>query len=292
MRLLTSQRSEEAILEPAQQLYDWLIRPFADELAQSAIETLVFVPDGYLRRIPLAVLHDGQHYLVEDYSVAITPGLRLLASQRLEQVQINPFVAGLSDARPGFQAIPAVQEEVATISADFLGSKTLLNESFTQETLLEILQNESFPIVHLATHGVFGETPEETFLLAWDNRIKATDLAIALKSRELQTQIPIELLVLSACQTALGDNRAGLGLAGLAVRSGARSTIASLWSVSDASTSQLMRNLYGRLRQFHAENQNVNRAQVLRQAQLSLLHTEDYQHPYFWGAFILIGNWQ
>ncbi|MGK7943077.1 MAG: CHAT domain-containing protein, partial [Microcystaceae cyanobacterium] len=98
---------------------------------------------------------------------------------------------------------------------------------------------------------------------------------------------PIELLILSACQTAQGDSRASLGLAGMAVRSGSRSTIATLWSINDQSTSELMVKFYEIL-----GNESMSKAEALRQAQLSLINSDKYHHPYYWGAFILVGHWQ
>ena len=144
---------------------------------------------------------------------------------------------------------------------------------------------EPFSIVHFATHGQFSSNAEDTFILTWSDRIQVKDFDKLLSNRE--NNVPIELLVLSACKTAQGDERAILGLAGMAVRSGARSTIASLWSVSDRSTAQLMTEFYRYLNQPH-----INKAQALRKAQLSLLQNKQYQHPYYWSPFVLVGNWQ
>jgi CHAT domain-containing protein len=138
----------------------------------------------------------------------------------------------------------------------------------------------------LATHGQFSSNPEETFLLTWSDRISIEDFDLIFQKRRLGLLRPIELLVMSACQTAAGDNRATLGLAGFALRSGAKSTIASLWSVSDESTSIMMQEFYHQLTDL-----KVSKAEALRQAQLSLLEKPLYQHPYFWASFVLIGNW-
>jgi CHAT domain-containing protein len=107
-----------------------------------------------------------------------------------------------------------------------------------------------------------------------------------LRAREQGELNPIELLVLSACQTATGDRRAALGLAGLAVRSGARSTLATLWSVNDRSTALFMVEFYRELGQ-----PGVTKAQAVRNAQLALLKQPQYEHPYYWAPFILLGNW-
>jgi CHAT domain-containing protein len=141
-------------------------------------------------------------------------------------------------------------------------------------------------VIHLATHGQFSSKAEETFLLTWDGRIKVKDLDRLVRSRERENTNPIELLVLSACQTAAGDNRAALGLAGLAVRSGARSTLATLWSVRDQSTAEFMAEFYRELTQT-----DVSKAEALRQAQLALLKKPKYEHPFYWAPFVLVGNW-
>jgi CHAT domain-containing protein len=290
-RTLAGNLPESRVYTAAQTLYEWLIAPFEADLQAHQIETLTFVLDGPLRRLPMSVLFDGEQYLIEKYNLAITPGLQLVPPRSLQSVELSPLVAGLSEARHGFEAIPAVAAEVQYIRDSFPNSKLLFNESFTTASLVDAIQTNPFPIVHLATHGEFNSTPTDTFLLTWDNEINANEFSQVLQSRDLQRNSPpIELLILSACQTALGDDRAALGLAGLAVRSGARSTIASLWSVSDESTGLMMQELYQIL--LHSPEQNtLKRAEVLRQAQLTLLQSDEFHHPFFWAPFILIGSW-
>jgi CHAT domain-containing protein len=245
----------------------------------------VFVLDGALRNVPMAALYDGERYLIEKYGVAIAPGLQLLEPRAIEQIQLQSLTGGLSEARQGFAPLPAVAAEVEQISRR-LPSRVLLNEEFTQATLEEQIENLPFAVIHLATHGQFSSNPEETFLLTWDKRLDVNTLSQLIKDREQRDGTPLELLVLSACQTAYGDKRAALGLAGLAVRSGARSTVATLWSVNDRSTAELMTQFYQNLTQT-----NSQRAEALRQAQLSLLAQKQYEHPYYWAPFILVGNW-
>ncbi len=146
--------------------------------------------------------------------------------------------------------------------------------------------HRSFPVVHLATHGQFSSKADETFILTWDGRINVNQLDTLLRIRETESPNAIELLVLSACQTAAGDKRAALGLAGIAVRAGARSTLASLWNVDDKSTAELMSQFYREL-----TSQKLTKAEALRQAQLALLNNPKYQHPLFWAAYVLVGNW-
>ncbi|MEQ9550291.1 MAG: CHAT domain-containing protein [Coleofasciculus sp. G3-WIS-01] len=272
-------------LRLSQQLYDWLIRPIETQLRENEIKTLVFVLDGALRNLPMAALYDGQQYLIENYNIALSLGLQLIEPRSLSPKQLKTLTAGLSEARDGFPALPAVELEVQNIAAQ-IPSTILLNQQFTPQTLQEQIEANPFPVVHLATHGQFSSKAENTFLLTWNGRIKVKDLDQLLQVRQRQDTNPIELLVLSACQTATGDKRAALGLAGLAVRSGARSTLATLWSVNDESTAQLMVEFYRQLTQ-----SQVSKAQALRQAQLTLLRQSNYQHPFYWAPFVLVGNW-
>jgi len=269
----------------AQQVYDLLLRSGEDKLAASGITTLVFVLDGSLRNLPMAALYDGQKYLIEKYSIALAPGLQLLQPQPLERQQLKGLVGGLSEARQGFSALPSVALEVNQIESE-IPSQVLLDQTFTSTSLQSQLNSAPFPVVHLATHGRFSSRAEDTFILTWDDRINVKQLDTLLRSREQGELKPIELLVLSACQTATGDRRAALGLAGLAVRSGARSTLATLWSVNDRSTAFFMVEFYRELGQ-----PGVTKAQAVRNAQLALLKQPQYEHPYYWSPFILLGNW-
>ncbi|MCU0549449.1 MAG: CHAT domain-containing protein [Leptolyngbya sp. Prado105] len=281
-------------LRPNQQLYDLLIRPIAKDLAQSQVKTLVFVLDGVLRGIPIAALHDGQQYLIEQYSIALSPSLQLLPPRwqrstlnaRVPSDQMQTLAGGVSEARQGFSPLPGVVREVEQISA-LVPTNVLLNQAFTRTQFEGKVASVPFPIVHLATHGQFSSEAENTFLLTWDGRINVKEFDQLLEGRNRQDRRPIELLILSACQTAAGDKRAALGLAGVAVRSGARSTIATLWSVQDNSTAILMSQLYEELRQ-----PGMSLAEALRQAQLKVLRSSDYQHPFYWSPFVLVGNWQ
>ncbi len=277
----------------AQEIYDWVIRPaearyFQPQGATGAkqpIRTLVFVLDGPFRNVPMAALHDGEQYLVERYSLALTPGLQLVEPRALQEYQFSALTGGLSQGRHGYSGLPAVEAEVAAIHQT-MPSHIYLNEDFTHSLLAQRIQSLPAPAIHLATHGQFSSRREDTYLLTWDGPMDVEALAAILRQRELVNDVPLELLVLSACQTASGDERAALGLAGFAVRSGARSTLASLWSVNDASTSELMVSFYQQL-----QGRTLSRAEALRQAQLRLLQEPRYSHPYFWAAFVLVGNW-
>ncbi|NER36946.1 MAG: CHAT domain-containing protein [Oscillatoria sp. SIO1A7] len=279
------QLSVKNFWRPSQKAYDWLIRPVEKELADSGVETLVFVPDGALRNVPLIALYDGEQYLVQKYGVAITPGLQLLDPKPLAREQLQILAAGLTEARQDFSPLPGVQFELEKIGSE-VPTEVLLNQSFTESSFKSIVNSFPFPVVHLATHGEFSSNAEETFILTWDEKINANELDNLLRTDKRQTR-PIELLVLSACKTAAGDSRAALGLAGVAVRAGARSTVASLWYVNDAATSLLMTEFYKEL----AENSQLTKAEALRRAQQHILENHNFSHPYFWSAFVLVGNW-
>ncbi|HIK26609.1 MAG TPA: CHAT domain-containing protein [Oscillatoriaceae cyanobacterium M7585_C2015_266] len=273
-------------LRLSQQVYNWLIQPAEAELAASNIKTLVFVLDGFLRSLPMAALYDGEKYLIEKYNIALSPGLQLFP-EGLQRSKLEVLAAGLTEARAGFSALPGVETEIKQISSKFK-AKVLLNENFTRASFKSQIEKGSPQVVHLATHGQFSSNPEETFLLTWDGQFGVKDFERVLETRQRFHRNPIELLVLSACETAAGDRRAALGLAGFALRSGARSTIATLWSVNDESTAALMAEFYQRLTQ---SNVSMTKAQALREAQLTLLKNPDYNHPYFWAPFVLVGNW-
>ncbi|MEO1348071.1 MAG: CHAT domain-containing protein [Cyanobacteria bacterium J06635_15] len=277
--------SDQQRLQFSKDLYDWLIRPAEASLQEHQIKTLVFVLDGVLRNIPMAALHDGQHYLLENYAIALTPGLQLLGPHFSDPKPLQALMLGISEARPGFSALPGVKTEVQEIAESTQKSQIYLDKDFTETTFKAQVENTPFPILHLATHGQFSSDLADTFILAWDERITLGELDTLLKNRRLRSTNPIELMVLSACQTAEGDDRATLGLAGMAIKSGARSTLATLWSVNDESTVEVMRKFYELI------SQSTPKADALRQAQLSLLQDNRYEHPFFWAPFVLIGNW-
>lgn len=280
-------RSQRMFRQPAQNLYNLLIRPALEDLVDSQIETLVFVPDGSFRNIPMAVLHDGENYLIEKYNIALTPGLQLLAPRPLQEVELKTLAAGLTEERQGFAPLDYVKVELEDIQQQ-LDSTVLLDQEFTQEALQAKMESAEYPIVHIATHGQFSSILEDTFLLTWDSRLQINQLNDILLSQNLGEQKAIELLVLSACETAVGDRRAALGLAGMAVRAGARSTLATLWSVNDQATALAIDNFYQQLTQTIIP---TSKTRALREAQLRLINSTRFNHPYYWTPFILIGNW-
>ena len=285
----------QQLLPISQQVYNWLIQPLEPVLATHQTRNLVFVLNGRLQRIPIAALYSGQEYLLEKYNLALVPSLQLLDVRSLAKKEIKVLAAGVSEQvqlkGEIFPALVNVPQELAEIKQTFPKSTNLLNQDFTTATMQKQLEDD-FPIVHLATHGLFSSNPEKTFLLTGDrNTISIEDLGQLLTAEN--TSIP-ELLVLSACETATGDERAVLGLAGMAVRSGAKSTLATLWPVEDASTAKLMGRFYQELKK-----PGISKAEALRVAQLSLIDSlknsqaKDLPpHPYSWAPYVLVGNWR
>ncbi|MEO1340233.1 MAG: CHAT domain-containing protein [Cyanobacteria bacterium J06635_13] len=287
----------QALIPNLRSMYRWLIEPLANELTDNRVETLVFVLNGKLQNVPMAALYDGKQYLLEKYSIALAPSLQLLNPKPTANNERKVLAAGLSqqveirgEIFPALNNVPQELEEIATI---FPRSQQLLDQEFTAQRVEQLLQ-AGFPIIHLATHGLFSSDPEQTFIVTGDrDTIDLDTLGTLLNS----SPTPPELIVLSACDTAIGDERAVLGLAGVAVRSGS-STIGSLWSVEDVSTSKLMSRFYREL-----QNPATKKADALQQAQLSLIQslrdepplpelTQLPPHPYFWAPYVLVGNWQ
>lgn len=274
----------------SQQVYSWLIQPLEIELEKMNIKTLVFVLDGDLRNIPMAVLYDHKHqkYLIQKYAISLAPGLQLIEPKSLQKVQINGLIAGVSEQRKiegrSFAKLKNVEVELQQIQSAIPRNAELFNQAFTKMNLQNQIKKIPYTVVHIATHGEFSSNPNKTFILTWEQLLKAKDFDNLIRLSGQRESSAIELLVLSACETAQGDKRATLGLAGIAVRAGARSTLATLWAVDDKSTAQFMRQFYQEL-----ENSKVTKAEAVRRAQIQLL--TDYEIPYLWAPYILVGNW-
>jgi CHAT domain-containing protein len=288
LRTLLEDRTSHDYREPAARLYDWIIGPLKPFLTGgSAGRTLVFVASGPLAGVPVGALYDRerQQFLVEQYPVAVSPGLSLIEPRALGGSEHTALQAGLTQAVGDFPPLPATAPEIEGIR-QLVGGKTLLNSAFLAQSLDHELSSTPYEIVHIASHGHFGANPEDTYLLAYDGRIGMSELA-DLVARTRFRDKPLELLTLSACETAQGDERAALGLAGVAVRAGARSTLASLWSVNDASTARLMQGFYTAL-----VRDGASRARALQAAQRKLLADPVYRHPVYWSPFVLVGSWR
>ncbi len=278
------------ILPYAQTLYNELIAPIKDHLPPSG--TLVFAPDSAFQNLPMGLLHDGQDYLLQQYSIALTLNSQIRKPKALSQNQFRALVAGLAAKHPpsfnspavpkGLTPLPETLIEIDRVK-EFVVSSVLLDRDFTTARFQAEIARADYPIVHITTHGKFSSDPDRTFILDWDQALNVKQLNFLLHGSS--NQAGIELLVLSACQTAVGDSRSVLGIAGVAVQAGARSTIASLWLVDADSTALLMGKFYEGLRR------GLSKAEALRQAQLSLLANPKYIHPYYWMPFVLVGSW-
>lgn len=278
------------VIAESQKVYKWLIEPLEAELAKNTqIETLVFVLDGELRNIPIAALYNQKtaKFLVENkYAIGISPQLTLFAPQPLSK-NLKVFVGGIGESQnidgKNFEIIHKLREELEGISKKVPASQPLLDTNFTKTNIQNQLQTGNFSAVHLKTHGEFSSDPDETYIVAYKQLLKAQDIANLIET-ETQQSNNIELLVLSACETASGDNRAVLGLAGIAVRAGARSTLSTLWEAQDAPNTELMLKFYEEL-----SKPGTTRAKALHIAQQSLF--EKYPAANIWGTYILVGNW-
>ncbi|OPX40352.1 MAG: hypothetical protein B1H11_00315 [Desulfobacteraceae bacterium 4484_190.1] len=277
-------RTTWEFLPYAQRLYDYLIRPIEHDLSSSGIKTLVFVPGGPLRTIPVGALHDGKQFLINKIAVAITPGLDLTDPRPIDKKNMRVLVAGLSKAVQGFPSLPYVKSELDTVRELYPGER-LFNEGFRRSSLKKALRNKEFNILHIASHGEFLGDVGKTFLLTFDGRLTMNELDEYVGLLQFRKE-PLELLTLSACDTAAGDDLAALGIAGVAIKAGARSALATLWQVSDRATFIIIGEFYRQLRKPH-----VSRAVALQQAQLKLFHDPRYEHPGYWSPFLMINNW-
>lgn len=277
-------RTTREYLPHAQKLYDWLIRPLEPDLKSLTTDTLVFVPDGPLRAIPMAALHDGKQFLIAKYAIAITPGLNLSDPRPLKRENVKVLFAGLTDSVQGFPPLPNISNELQTIQALY-GGTPLLNRNFVTSNLERQLRNRQFTVMHIASHGQFEADARKSFLLTFDGKVTMDQLEQYVGLFKFREN-PLELLTLSACETAAGDDRAALGLAGVSIKAGARSALATLWYINDEASSELVAEFYRQL-----QNSSTSRAIALKRAQLKLLNDRSYQHPGYWSPFLLVNNW-
>ncbi|SJM92908.1 CHAT domain-containing protein [Crenothrix polyspora] len=327
--------------QAAQQLYAWLIKPLEQQLKDYAIDTLVYIPDGSLRLLPLGSLHDGQHYVIENYAITTTPSLAA-ASARVKTLANKTLLVGLSQPGPDVVAqlpeklltqlrgealvdrglshlnksvtvrsvaarlrnavspaslmpstrnvqeimqslaLPGVKIEIDTLAAN-LPSQVMFNQNYTLKNFDSAVKQSNYGVVHIASHGFFGSSSDDSFIMTYDKLLGIDHLETLLKDRSLAH--PIDLLVLSACQTAEGDDRAPLGLSGIALKAKAKNALGSLWPISDDAAVKLMQTFYDGFMQ-----QGLTKAKALQQAQLQLLQDKEFSHPFYWAPFILVGN--
>lgn len=291
---------------PAEQLYRWIVGPVAEELVRHKVDTIAFSMDRGMRSLPVSVLHDGKQFLIEKYSVGLIPSVNLTDTE-FQPIRSAPVLSFGASQFSDLPPLPAVPIELATIQQLMPTDKTFLNEAFSLSNLKRQRQSNPYPILHLATHADFRPgAPDNSFVRLWDQRLAMSDL------RQLGlSNPPVELLVLSACRTAIGDESAELGFAGFAVDAGVKSVVASLWYVSDEGTLGLMASFYDALRSAPIKAEALRRAQLamLRgqtraengklvfpggqtalPAELGSSATFSLAHPYYWASFTAIGS--
>ncbi len=280
--------------ETFQTVYRWTIAPFATEI--EAARTLTFILDAPFRKLSVAALHDGEQYIIQKKAVAVTPSLQLFEVQSFNIHGARVLVAGSHQSRKGFDDLSGVQSQIDRVR-DNLRDVSTLNilsaldgSTFTKESFRDRLFQYSYDVVHVITHGQFSSNPKQTFIFTDD---ASDDYTLSLDELESLLQVrvrgdrdPIDLLVLSACETASGDDRAVLGLAGVAVKSGAIATIAPLWKVSQVQSNKIVDAFYHNL-----SAGNVSKAEALQLAQKNFIEqaTPNNRVPRHWAAFTLVG---
>lgn len=283
-RRLLEKRTTREFLPHARAIYGWFFQPLEAELAAARVDTIVLVPDGALRSIPLAALHDGRDYLVRRYAFATAPGLSLIEPQPLAGQDRQVLLTGLSESRQQFPALPYVTDEITTLQK-MTGGRIMRDVDFQLASFERELRRLPYSVVHIASHGHFDSDPRKSFLLTYEGRMSMDGLEQYMRLTRFRDN-PVELLTLSACRTAAGDDRAALGLAGVAVKAGARSALATLWFINDQASSHLVTDFYGGL-----GTPGMSKVKALQAAQQRMLADPRYRHPGYWSPFLLIGNW-
>lgn len=272
----------------SKRLHELLIGPVEDLLQRSGVRTIVYAPDGALRSLPLASLWNGERFLVERFDLATVLGVNLVEPAPIDLANGRFLAAGASSTSiAGFQDLPGVVEETRRL-ADLLGGDLRVDQEFRVAEAPRILRSGPYNVVHIAAHATFGASPKDNFIALADGRLDLPALVTALRARSIERDQRIDMLTLSACQTALGNDRAPLGLAGAAYRANARSVVASLWRVPDAVTANMMVDLYAGI-----ADDGMGRAKALANAQRKILQSDGaFSHPGFWAAFIVVGDWR
>ncbi|MEA5578741.1 CHAT domain-containing protein [Anabaena sp. UHCC 0451] len=300
----------------AKNLYEWMIAPIETALQINKIDTVILSLDRGLRTLPIAALYDGKQFLIEKYSVGVIPSFSLTDTRYIPILKSDILAMGISQSTEGQEPLPSVPLEINTVTKELWRSQgqTLLNQESTLENLKLLSRQKHFGILHLATHGDFKAGKiSNSYIQLWNQKIHVDQLGKLSKELGWSKEPKVEMLVLSACKTAVGSQEAELGFSGLAVQAGVKSVLGSLWYVSDQGTLALMTKFYDQL------NTSTLRSESLRQTQLAMLKGEvritdkelylsadkpialppelvnlgkiNLSHPYYWSAFTMIGNW-
>ncbi|ACK70074.1 filamentous hemagglutinin family outer membrane protein [Gloeothece citriformis PCC 7424] len=300
----------------AKQLYDWLLKPLQAQLQEREIDTVLFFMPSGLRLIPIAALYDeenDQFVVQKDYTVGLAPSLNLI-DYRYRDIKDSPVLAFGASQFPESEdqnPLPAVNIELPLITQQIRSGSYFLNEQFTLENVRQERNQDPYPIVHFATHADFDpENPTESYIQLYNQKLRLDQW------RVMGLEAPtVDLLVISACETAVGNPQIELGFGGMAVQAGVKTAIASLWYVGDTATLVLMDQLYRQLKTAPIK------AQALQQAQRTMLENQfirqgnqlitpqgniplpdssdndntaeqpiDFSHPFYWSSFTLIGS--
>jgi CHAT domain-containing protein len=299
-KALVDDLATDDVIPLSAQLYDWIIRPAEKELEKFSIKDLIYVMDGPIRNIPMAILYDQklEKYVIDkDYTTTILPGLDIFTSQQEitsnvpDRKRIRVLLGGndfkdRSKSRGNLEEIRELKKELETVAKITNSPKPLMNEEFTEENIMKNLATRDFSAIHFKTHGEFSSDPDKNFLVAYDGKtIKGKDFSRIISMGSGNKVTPLDLIVLSACKSAKGDKRAILGLAGIAVKAGAKSALSTGWKVDDSVTTDFMTHFYQEL-----SIQGTTKAQAILKAQRAL-RDNDAREPHEWGAYMLVGNW-
>ncbi len=273
----------------AKDLYDWFIFPVEKDLEQQDINTIFIAAEGILQTIPFSALLDKKtnKYLMEKYAIAILPSISFINKTQQSvrsNLQKRALICGLTQARQGFATLKGIETQLKDIQR-IIGGTMLINDKFTTLNLIKEFQYSTPDIIHIITHGNVGNTPDDIYLLTYNGRLSLNNLAAIIHSGIFREK-PLDLLTLGACQTAIGDERFALGLAGIAFKTGAQNVIATLRPVEKNATNNLMKQFYKNCASMNFSNKAI----ALQKAQINLYHSEKYAHPVFWSPFILLGN--
>lgn len=301
-----SLRDAKTYLPAAEKLYQWMIKPLETELKTNKVNNLILCMGVGLRTLPIAALHDGKNFLIEKYSLTRIPAFKLTDTLYTDLKNSQVLAMGASQFKEQ-NPLPAVPLELSTITEKFWKGKEFLNQDFTLINLQAQRKEADFKIIHLATHADFQSgTSKNSYVQFWDSKLTLDQM-----SKLGWNNPPVELLVLSACRTAIGNEQAELGFAGLAVQSGVKSAIASLWYISDEGTLALMTQLYHHLQtapikaealreaqiamlkgQVYLENGQLrtNQGNIALPPELAEIENKNFSHPYYWAAFTVVGS--
>lgn len=298
--------NSKSYLPSAKLLHKWIIEPIEPELKAANIDTLMLCSGSGLRTLPFAALYDGDKFLIEKYSLVRIPALNLTNINYTPQAEMSVLAMGASkfiDLPP----LPGVEVEVPIVTPQTLPGKAFLNQDFTVKNLIAQHQKNNFDLIHLATHAEFNPgSANNSYIQFGDAKVGLDEIdKLGLNNP------PVDLLVLSACKTAVGNKGAEFGFAGLALQAGVKSALASLWSIDDAGTVALMSEFYQNLKSGSMKAQALQESQIamlqgkvyvegnqLRSSRgavdlpkvLTRTESDSLAHPFYWAGFSIMGN--